>query len=71
MILLIYCASEEGPQTYWKVDATDADLEAVHAAMAGDPAAPFRFTGRTAPSYKDHEYVIRGGAIRTVDADRG
>jgi hypothetical protein len=65
MLLIIYC-HDDGP--FWQVNAASADLDKVHAAMAGEPCAPFRFTARTTPDGKDAERIIRSGAIRSVDA---
>jgi hypothetical protein len=70
MTLFINCIFGDGPQTLIKVNATDADVAAIEAAMSGDPGDVLRVVCRTTSQGKDHERLIRAGAIRSVDVER-
>lgn len=55
-----------------KDDATEQDLDAVQAAMDGEPHKVLRIVCRDVADVHGapREYLIRGGAIRCVDAKR-
>jgi hypothetical protein len=70
MILLIYCLFDDGPQTLWKVGATDDDVRAIKRAMAGNPKSVIGIVCRATPGGADTERLIRAGVIRSVDVER-
>jgi hypothetical protein len=70
MTLIIYCIFDDGPQMFWKVNATGADLEDIRNAMSGNPGETLSFVARVNPNGEDKERLFRAGAIRSVDVER-